>query len=91
MVDYETYNSLNGEENGIYVYLPQSDGKWIYWSRIAQHGLDRIIADGGWYIERRGAQRTAVFVKDWGSGAQLLMIDGQYVGDDLVDRADLIG
>lgn len=89
---YETYNSLDGEENGIHIYLPSTReaGKWSYHSRIAQHGLDKIIEDGGFRLSGSGWKDTLVAVKDWGSVDQLLILDGQYIGDELVDKADLL-
>jgi hypothetical protein len=72
---YEYYNSVEGEENGVYVSILDADGEWAYWNRIAPHGVDNIIRDKGWAIGGVICN-TAQFVFDWGRGRELILRDG---------------
>lgn len=79
---YETYNSLDGEQNHVHVEIPYDhlDGEYGHMTRIAEHGVKRIILDGGWRHDRW--QDTARFVFDWGTGPVVEMVDGVVILDE---------
>lgn len=83
-MDYYAYNAADGEDDHVHVEIPYAhkDGEYGHMTRIAEHGVERIIRDKGWWIHGKGKQTTARFIYNWGSGPVVEMVDGKIVKDE---------
>lgn len=81
---YEAYNSLDGEQNHVHVEVPYDhlDGKFGHMTRIAPHGVDKIIEDHGWWYGGTEWKSTARFIFDWGNGPVVEILAGKVIKDE---------
>lgn len=81
--EYETYNSMDPELNHVHVEIPYEhlNGGFGHMTRIAPHGVDRIITDGGWPTHDVGWRNAARFVYNWGSGPVVEILGGKVTKD----------
>lgn len=79
---YEYYNAEDREDDHVHVEVPYAHlgGEYGHMTRIAAHGVDNIIKDGGW---KNGLNwfDTARFIYNWGSGPVVEIVDGKIVED----------
>jgi hypothetical protein len=75
---YEDYAERDGELNHVHVEIPYAhlDGAYGHMARIAERGVTRIIAEGGWYIDAH-MERNANFVYNWGRGPTVKLRNGK--------------
>jgi hypothetical protein len=75
---YEDYNAIDGEMNHVHVEIPceSLDCEYAHMTRIAEHGVDRIVKDGGWMLNGK-MQRDANLVYNWGRGPTVKLRAGK--------------
>jgi hypothetical protein len=75
---YEDYNAIDGEMNQVHVEIPSAhlDGAYGHMTRIAPHGVDRIVKDGGWMLSGK-MQRDANLIYNWGRGPTVKLRNGK--------------
>ena len=77
---YEYYNDINGDLDHVHVEVEYShlDRAYGHMTRIAEHGVANVIADGGWYFNGEKVV-NANFVYNWGSGPTVKLRNGKVV------------
>jgi hypothetical protein len=75
--DYNATAESDGEDH-VYVERPDKHGVWQHHTRIAQHGMDKVIKDGGYMHQQDGWVDTVRLLPNWGKDdGSVTIVDGE--------------